>query len=534
MKKLFVFLVVLMAAVMLVFPASAAQTATFSVSASNTAVLPGDTFTVTVSTSKVDNCTVGGFLFSYDKDAFEYVSGVSVLTGFTAGVSTQAGNVAGYFMNGEATVQGDIFQITLKVKDSASGAYTISGTPNMTAGGESVSCSTNSVTVTVSCAHQHVEWTKVNDNQHQSLCRKCQEPKIEDHSWDEGVANPGPGCDTPGTIVYHCLLCNAPKSENVDPIGHRYDNDCDTTCNNGCGTTRTVSHNYVLATDKEYHWYKCSCGELKPGSRQKHTPGPAATETSAQLCTVCEYEIAPILAHVHDVGEVWVSDGQSHWRRCTKKGCQYVEQKKKHDYDDNCDVSCNTCNYIRNDAPHNFGQELKANADGHWQVCTKCGAKSEMMDHVPGPEATETTAQICTECNIVLKMELSHVHEYGDTWYSDEECHWQSCAGCIESTDAEDHIWDEGVELEDGNILYTCSVCAYELTSSEPMASEPETTPPTQAPTVPQPTEPGESEGFPWQWAGIAAIVLFVVGIVLLMIEITRSRKANTHGKFSD
>ncbi len=536
MKKLSVFLIMLMAAALLVLPAFAAQTATFSVSASNTAVLPGDTFTVTVSTSKVDNCTTGGFMFSYDKNAFEYVSGVSLsgLTGFNAGVSTQAGNVAGYFMNGTGTVQGDIFQITLKVKDSASGAYTISGTPNMSAGGESVSCSANSVTVTVGCVHSYADWTKVDDGKHLGTCTKCKATTEEDHDWNDGVGKPAPSCEQGGTFEYTCSYCRATKTEDADAIGHKYDNNCDATCNN-CGTDRVPPHNYstTYSSNADGHWYACSCGAQKDFAA--HIPGPAATEKAAQTCTVCNYEIAPILPHEHSIGKDWVSDSVYHWHRCTKYGCNYVQDKVRHKYDDNCDVSCNVCNHIRDDAPHNFRPELQANAQGHWQVCASCNVKSEVFPHVPGPEATETDPQVCTECNFRIKMPLGHTHNYGDAWYSDDDSHWQSCADCAETTPVEPHEWDEGEELEDGSIRYTCTVCAKEVTLSDPVASEPETTPPTQTatPTAPKPTEPKDSERFPWQWAGIAAIVLMIVGIALLVIEVIRSRKSNMHGRFS-
>ena len=153
MKKVFTLVIVALTALMLAMPVFAAQSASVSLKASSTSVSVGDTFTVTVSTTKVENCTSGGFLFQYDGSAFEYVDGKALVSGYTmSGISTANNNLAGYFLttsNGN-TVQGDIFRITLKVKASASGSYTISGTPSMKAGNkEEVSFSTGSVTVTV-------------------------------------------------------------------------------------------------------------------------------------------------------------------------------------------------------------------------------------------------------------------------------------------------------------------------------------------------------------------------------------------------
>ena len=86
--------------------------------------------------------------------------------------------------------------------------------------------------------------------------------------------------------------------------------------------------------------------------------------------------------------------------------------------------------------------------------------------------------------------------------------------------------------MADGKLRYTCAICTKELILEEPMGSEPETQP-TTPPTTQKPGQKEEKGGFPWQWAGIAAIVLMLVGVVLLIIEFIRSRKTNMHGKFS-
>ena len=155
MKKISLCMAILLIISLLAMPVLAAQSATMTLAVSSEKVQPGDTLTVTVSASAVQNCTSGGFMFSYDKNVFEYVSGnaTSALSGFTSGISTAAGNLAGYFMNGNATVQGDIFQITLKVKDDAEvGTYSISGTPSLTASGKTVSCTVVGAEVTVADA----------------------------------------------------------------------------------------------------------------------------------------------------------------------------------------------------------------------------------------------------------------------------------------------------------------------------------------------------------------------------------------------
>ena len=152
MKKLLAICFCLLLIFALAAPVFAAQSAKMTVTASKTDLKPGDKVTFTVSVSKVENCTVGGFLFNYDESVFSYESGKSLagLKGFFAGVSTAAGNVAGFFMNGVGTVEGELFSVTLKVQDGAkSGSYTVTGRPSLTAS-EEVACTAVAAQVTVS------------------------------------------------------------------------------------------------------------------------------------------------------------------------------------------------------------------------------------------------------------------------------------------------------------------------------------------------------------------------------------------------
>ena len=154
MKKVAIWMILVLLAAMLAVPVLAAGSATMTVSASKDVVAPGDTFTVSVSVSKTENCATGGFLFQYDQNAFEYVKGSAKLGGFAlSGISTTNDKITGYFMStgGATTVEGTIFQITLKVKNAASaGTYTISGTPSLAdQNKENFSVSVNSITITV-------------------------------------------------------------------------------------------------------------------------------------------------------------------------------------------------------------------------------------------------------------------------------------------------------------------------------------------------------------------------------------------------
>ena len=149
------------------------------ISVSNSTFYRGDTVTVTVSTSAIEHCTVGGFLFSYDTSIFEYVNGKALVSGFSAaGVSTANDKIAGYFMNGNETLEGEIFQITLRVKEDAVFAdYTVSGiasfTVNVGGASEKIDCEVSDATGTIACRHSYGEWIPIDEVWHKHICTIC-------------------------------------------------------------------------------------------------------------------------------------------------------------------------------------------------------------------------------------------------------------------------------------------------------------------------------------------------------------------------
>lgn len=147
--------------------------------------------------------------------------------------------------------------------------------------------------------------------------------------------------------------------------------------------------------DRKGHAFLCTvCG--KHDTVSKHTPGPAATATTSQNCTVCGYMIAPNTKHTHKLSSVkeikascttagirahyacdscnsifsdskgkqeiddtdtlliaatghkeskWQSDADSHWKECTVKNCGEIlaETKQAHDFSEK--GRCSVCNY---------------------------------------------------------------------------------------------------------------------------------------------------------------------------------------------
>lgn len=550
MKKYVVLILCLLLLIAAAVPALAADDTKITVTASKTVVQRGDTVDVTFSISGTTPVTSIVLIPVFDSKYFDFVSAApGSIDGFLVETYV-SGEPIGLLGMSAGTPTGVIQTITLKVKDTAP-IQTVGIThEGLSAknGSSSVTIAFEGITISVNCPHEYPDtWTMTADGtKHQRVCTKCGTPQVEDHIWpDEGAVNPIPSCSTGGKETFKCADCEATKVEDIEPLGHEWDNACDTTCNRNCGETRSVVHNYssTYKSDGTNHWRECeNCHDKK--NVEAHVPGAAPTELAAQICTVCKRELQPALSHVHNFSTEWEMDAESHYHRCLSETvkCYVKKDEDHHDFDNECDIDCNTCGYVRI-APHKYDPSWKGNDAGHWRTCTLCGRNSDVTAHVPGPEATTETPQVCEDCNFVLEVALNHVHNYGETWYYDDNQHWQTCSECSKSNTPADHTWDEGVVVQAAtdttpdSMLFTCTVCAAEkidevLTGDGTNPTDP-TNNPTESTGTPSPTVPTDTGRFPWQIAGIAAVVLMIVGVVLLVIEAIRSRKTNMHGRFS-
>lgn len=535
MKKVVSALICILLICMLAISVSAAES-NASITPSRSTLQRGDTFTVTASLNNSDPIRIGQVVLSFDENVFKLTKVTCNVSGTATKVELPSQKVGSFLLAEPAVVSGNIFTFEFEVLDNAAlGSYTI--TPAVSIGVETGSYITATATnVTIDCYHAYT-YSSIDGQKHSWSCSKCGASGEDAHDWDDGAVTVAPSCSAPGKKVYNCRDCNATREETVSQKDHTYYNPCDTDCNI-CGAVRQTSHTYATtwSSDRTGHWYACTgCGAKNQFAA--HVPGPAATSSTPQVCTVCNYQLAAAVTHQHTIDySQWAGDEFEHWHRCTQS-CSYTTDRETHEYDSGCDVDCNICGFIRM-APHKYRQEWLADATGHWQCCIDCFALSEPVSHVPGPEATETEPQRCLECGFVIEMELSHVHDFGEVWYCDDAKHWKSCANehCFETFYEAPHEWDAGTVMENGDTVYICITCGKQRTvageAPNPPATEP--TQPTTVPsstTAPQKTE--KSGGFPWEWAGLAAIVLLVIGIVLLVIEFIRSRKSNHRGKYS-
>jgi len=131
-----------------------------------------------------------------------------------------------------------------------------------------------------------------------------------------------------------CIHCG----QQQDRQEHIFDSDCDTDCA-GCSYTRQITHKLQLelSMDESGHWYVCQVCDEKQ-QEQAHCPGAPATEESAQLCTVCGYELAAKLIHVHSYAP-YAQDEHYHWGNCV---CGDAIEPQPHSWNINTGL-CSVC-----------------------------------------------------------------------------------------------------------------------------------------------------------------------------------------------
>ena len=531
MKKIIISLICVLMVVALSVCALADGTLTASVSAGKTTIARGESVVVTVAVSEFANCTGGSLKIEYDSNRFTRSDNKWTLAATPIMSDANGDAVFAYGSSAAATVSGNIYQFTLTAKsDAAFSASDVSVYVKLNGTDGSSAEDRKSVSITVACSHSY-------DNDCDTDCNVCGQTREAKHSWNGGEVTQKPGCTTAGEKTYTCTVCGTTKNEPVDAAGHAYDSDCDTECNNGCGTTREAKHSYNTTkwySDGTNHWHQCTvCGDKTDVTA--HTPGDAATEWAAQTCTVCNHVLQSALGHTHKYGTVWIFDEMGHWHECS--GCEELDQYTDHVYENTCDTTCDTCGYKR-EIQHTLGDHWWFDATGHWQECTVCGEKSRPEPHNPGPEATATSAQNCIDCGYEIAPMLGHTHDFGTEWLHDASAHWQQC-DCGTVSIPEAHIWSEGTVVKEptasemGEMLYICTSCDAEKRESIPMLEETQPTEPAE-PTEPSTgTDPEpQPKEFPW-WILVVIGGILVLGFVIFMIVGAILGQKQT-GKFSE
>ena len=196
------------------------------------------------------------------------------------------------------------------------------------------------------------------------------------------------------------------------------------------------SHTHNWAEDwsgsETHHWHECTAeGCNVTNNADKDGYGEHVYDDDADTtCNTCGYirTVEPP-AHTHSWATAWSNDETYHWHNCTAEGCDVTENSGKdgygtHDYTDDTDTTCNTCDYERTITPshtHSWATAWSKDDTHHWHECTAedCGVtensdKDGYAEHTASDWITDTAAtattdgskhKVCTECGYIMAIE---------------------------------------------------------------------------------------------------------------------------------
>ena len=495
MKRITSLAICLILLLAMAVPVCALDQVCVSVSTYSNTVYPGETIDFAVNIDQVEDCRSGGFVVSYDKSVFEFVSGRCLVDGvFMADFSDGTGVFA---FTGGQTVSGSIFTFTLRVKSSAmTGGTYVSGIPSVRTGDGELSVSVDYAYVAIACNHEFGAWTDTNADCHSKSCSVCGTTESSFHTWDSGVITKEPGCAAAGEKCYTCADCGAMKAE---PIA------------------QTEDHTYGgwVPADQNAHSHFCTvCGTAETGAHNwdagavNKAPTCAAAGEMVYTCTACSETKTEAISQTddHSYGNWVLVDQIAHNRTCTLCG---KAESVAHNWNSgviakpaNCvepgemkhtcvDCGAESVETVSQNEVHRYGAWNTNESGGHTATCSDCGkeisedhswdsgkvtkqascaATGEMTYHCTVCDTVKTVAveksndhsydHSCdTECNICGTTRNSE-HRYEDNWDFNGDEHWHICGICGEKKDIEGH---SPGETATENKPQTCTVCGYVL-----------------------------------------------------------------------
>ena len=233
------------------------------------------------------------------------------------------------------------------------------------------------------------------------------------------VAGTGTDCRSVKQYYYDCAYCDQIGTATWD-------------------STTYGEHSYAAAwsSNADGHWHECSlCHDKK--DNEAHTPGAAATETTPQKCTKCDYTITPALGHTHHMTPVAANpatcteDGNIEYYKCDGCSKLFADAAGNEEITDHSSVvighlghdwvaatcttpkTCSRCDATEGNAlGHDFATVWSSDASKHWHACSRCDVKGDEAEHTPDREAaTETDPIKCSVCDYVITPALG-LQEY--------------------------------------------------------------------------------------------------------------------------
>ena len=512
MKKVIAMIMSLVLILSLVPTAFADEKVAFAVDEVSCSVEAGTTVDVAIKITK--NPGIVGFSFdvNFDKDSLKLTAVNDAGSIMTAGGAAYAGQgkfpvetgkygVAfdGDLLSANITATGEVVVLKFEVIEGATAGkkditLTKIDSTNFDLddlGGEAVNGSITLIGSTP--AHEHVwsaAWSKdATHHWHDCTAAGCDAANADKngyaaHNYNKKVTTKdylktAANC-TDAAVYYYSCECGAIGTE---------------TFTNGTALGHNPSTEW--SKDATHHWHVCTTCNAEL-NKEAHKPGPAATETTPKTCTICGYEIAPVLPHDHNYTEqVATDEHKASSATCTAKATYYYSCKcgangtKTFEYGEplghswgqhvadknlksaaDCEnpavyyVSCGRCDARDTENTFTYGEKLghkggawQSDETGHWKVCERanCGKRFSEAPHNGGTATCQEKAK-CEVCGAAYG-ELG-AHDMDTKWSSNDTQHFHKCLtkGCDYIKDAADHSGGKATCQEKAK----CDVCAAE------------------------------------------------------------------------
>ena len=157
----------------------------------------------------------------------------------------------------------------------------------------------------------------------------------------------------------------------------------------------TPDHQHTASTewtsDGTYHWHTCAnCNEDVQLEKAAHK----FDENGVCECGYKDPNYKP--EHQHIASTEWTSDSTYHWHTCTNCNEDVQLEKAAHKFDENgvCECGYKDPNY-KPEHQHTASTEWKYDGTNHWHTCTNCDVQ---MDKAPHNFGEDGKAEKCVEC----------------------------------------------------------------------------------------------------------------------------------------
>ena len=157
----------------------------------------------------------------------------------------------------------------------------------------------------------------------------------------------------------------------------------------------TPDHQHTASTewtsDGTYHWHTCAnCNEDVQLEKAAHK----FDKNGVCECGYKDPNYKP--EHQHIASTEWTSDSTYHWHTCTNCNEDVQLDKAAHKFDENgvCECGYKDPNY-KPEHQHTASTEWKYDGTNHWHTCTNCDVQ---MDKAPHNFGEDGKAEKCVEC----------------------------------------------------------------------------------------------------------------------------------------